>query len=71
MPSHVVQRGIDRNPCFFEEDNYWFLLDCLSDACERYFVQAWTLEMPMMCEKQWRFLHRSETIFLKNGLRKH
>jgi putative transposase len=38
MPSHVVQRGNDRNPCFFEEDNYWFFLDCLSDACERYDV---------------------------------
>ncbi len=38
IPSHVVQRGNDRNLCFFEEDNYWFLLDCLGDACERYDV---------------------------------
>jgi putative transposase len=38
IPSHVVQRGNDRNPCFFEEDDYWFLLDCLGDACERYDV---------------------------------
>jgi hypothetical protein len=29
------------------------------------------LEMSMMCEKQWRFLYRSETIFLNNGLRRH
>jgi hypothetical protein len=28
-------------------------------------------EVSMMCEKQWRFLYRSETIFLKNGLRRH
>jgi putative transposase len=38
IPSHVVQRGNDRNPCFFEEDNYWFFLNCLDDACERYYV---------------------------------
>jgi putative transposase len=38
IPNHVVQRGNGRNPCFFEEDNYWFLLDCLGDACERYDV---------------------------------
>jgi putative transposase len=38
LPSHVVQRGNDRNPCFFDEDNYLFLLDCLGDACERYDV---------------------------------
>jgi hypothetical protein len=36
IPSHAVQRGNDRNPCFFEEENYWFFLDCLGDACERY-----------------------------------
>ena len=38
IPSQVVQRGNDRNPCFFEEDNYWFFLDCQGDACERYDV---------------------------------
>jgi REP element-mobilizing transposase RayT len=97
IPSQVVQRGNDRNSCFYEEDNYLFLLDCLGDACERYdvaihayvlmtnhirllnectvieryFVQAWMLGMFMICEKQWRFLYRSETLFLKNGLRRH
>jgi hypothetical protein len=30
IPSHVVQRGNDRNPCFFEEENYWFFLNLLS-----------------------------------------
>jgi hypothetical protein len=35
------------------------------------FVQAWMLEISMMCEKQWRFLYRSETIFLKNRLRRY
>jgi putative transposase len=35
IPSQAVQRGNDRSPCFFEEDNYWFLLDWLGDACGR------------------------------------
>jgi putative transposase len=38
IPSQVVQRGNDRSPCFFEEDNYWFLLEWLGDACGRYDV---------------------------------
>jgi len=38
IPSHVVQRGNDRNPCFFEDENYLFYLHCLKDACERYDV---------------------------------
>jgi putative transposase len=38
IPSHVVQSSNDRNPCFFDEDNYWFLPDCLGDACVRYDV---------------------------------
>ena len=38
IPSHVLQRSNDRNPCFFDEDNYWFLLDWLGDACGRYDV---------------------------------
>ena len=36
IPGHVVQRGNDRNPCFFEEENYLFFLNCLKDACRRY-----------------------------------
>lgn len=38
VPSHIVQRGNDRNPCFFEEENYLFYLECLTDACRRYSV---------------------------------
>ncbi len=38
IPSHVVQRSNDRNPCFFEEENYLFFLDYLEDACGRYDV---------------------------------
>ncbi len=129
-----------QKPCFFEEDTYWFCLDWLGDAgerydiaihafvlmtnhiqllmtpctasdksrvmrwlgnrqvdtsikiigqqapsgrvvirlvgkndgsvIERYCVQTGMLALSMMCEKQWRFLYRSETIFLKSRLRK-
>jgi len=38
IPSHVVQRGNDRNPCFFEEENYVFFLNCLGNAARRYQV---------------------------------
>jgi hypothetical protein len=24
ITSHGVQRGNDRNPCLFDEENYWF-----------------------------------------------
>ncbi len=34
LPSRVVQRSNHRNPCFFEEDTYWFCLDWLGDAGE-------------------------------------
>ncbi len=39
IPSHVVQRGHDRNACFFENENYQFYLNCLGEACERYDVE--------------------------------
>ncbi len=38
VPGHVIQRGNDRNPCFFEEENYLFFLKCLEDAARRYDV---------------------------------
>ncbi len=38
IPGYVVQRGNERNPCFFEEENYLFFLDCLEDAFGRYDV---------------------------------
>ena len=38
IPGHVVQRGNDRDPSFFEEENYLSFLDCLKDACGRYDV---------------------------------
>ena len=38
VPSHVVQRGNDRQACFFEQENHLFYLDCLGQACRRYEV---------------------------------
>ena len=37
---------------------------------ERYCLQTGMLALSMMCEKQWGFLYRSETIFLKGRSRK-
>ena len=38
ISSHTVQRGNDREPCFFEYENYLFFLDCLENAIRRYQV---------------------------------
>lgn len=33
---HIIQRGVDREPCFFRDDDHRFYLKCLHDACVRY-----------------------------------
>ena len=33
IPCHVIQRGNNRNACFFAEKDYRFYLGCLQDAC--------------------------------------
>ena len=33
IPCHVIQRGNNRNACFFAKEDYRFYLDCLQDAC--------------------------------------
>lgn len=38
VPSHIVQRGNDRNACFFTNDDYCFYLECLGEASQRYAV---------------------------------
>lgn len=38
VPSHVVQRGNNREACFFADEDYLFYLECLKDACLRYGV---------------------------------
>jgi len=34
IPCHVIQRGNNRDACFFSEEDYRFYLDCLQDACK-------------------------------------
>jgi len=36
VPCHVIQRGNNREACFFAKQDYLFYLNCLSDACHRY-----------------------------------
>ena len=40
VPCHVVQRGNNREACFFHDDDYRFYLDVLGDACRRYRVDV-------------------------------
>jgi len=36
VPCHVIQRGNNREPCFFAEQDYQFYLECLLEASRRY-----------------------------------
>lgn len=38
IPCHVIQRGNNRDACFYAEQDYPFYLECLQDACRRYRV---------------------------------
>jgi len=38
VPCHVIQRGNNRQVCFFSDQDYHFYLECLKDACKRYKV---------------------------------
>jgi len=40
VPCHIIQRGNNREACFFSEQDYRFYLDCLEDACKRYCVSV-------------------------------
>jgi len=40
VPCHVVQRGNNRDACFFTDDDYRFYRDVLGDACRRYRVEV-------------------------------
>lgn len=40
MPCHVIQRGNNREACFFSDEDYLFYLECLKDACQRYRVSC-------------------------------
>ena len=36
VPQHVIQRGNNREPCFFASEDFRFYLDCLKEAFEKY-----------------------------------
>lgn len=40
IPSHVIQRGNNRDVCFFAEQDYLFYLEYLEDACKRCHVSV-------------------------------
>lgn len=40
IPSHVVQRGVDRSVTFFSDDDYRFYLTSLDEARQRYDVSV-------------------------------
>jgi putative transposase len=39
IPAHIVQRGNNREPCFFAEEDYQYYLDRLAQALKRYQVK--------------------------------
>jgi putative transposase len=38
IPCHVIQRGNNRDASFFSNQDFYFYLDCLGNACKRYNV---------------------------------
>ena len=39
VPCHVIQRGNNRDACFYSEQDYLFYLECLYDASQQYKAQ--------------------------------
>lgn len=40
VPQHVIQRGNNRQPTFFAQEDYRYYLDCLREACARHQCQV-------------------------------
>jgi putative transposase len=40
IPTHVVHRGNNRLPSFFTDKDYWYYLQCLNDARQKYTVDV-------------------------------
>lgn len=38
IPAHVVQRGNNRDACFFADEDYRYYLNALAQGCQRYDV---------------------------------
>ena len=36
IPQHVIQRGNNRNPCFFSEEDYFHYLDYLLESANKF-----------------------------------
>lgn len=36
IPAHVVQRGNNRDACFFADEDYRYYLNALAQGCQRY-----------------------------------
>jgi len=36
VPQHVIQRGNNREPCFYAEEDYRFYLDCVEEFSKKY-----------------------------------
>ena len=36
LPVHIIQRGNNRQACFFADDDYLFFLDCLARIAKRF-----------------------------------
>jgi putative transposase len=45
VPAHLIQRGNNRSPCFFSEDDYHYYLEHLNEACreEEVLLHAYVL----------------------------
>ncbi len=39
IPAHIVQRGNNRDACFFSDDDYRYYLEALGQGCRRHAVQ--------------------------------
>ena len=39
MPQHVIQRGNNREPCFYADGDYHYYLETLGEAAQRYSCQ--------------------------------
>ena len=39
IPAHVVQRGNNRDACFFADEDYRYYLNALAQGCQQYDVQ--------------------------------
>jgi len=50
VPAHVVQRGNNRDACFFSEDEYQYYLETLMEWLRRYNVRRVSLTFYVKCK---------------------